>query len=1768
MARRIFTFLIPILLSFCFHHTVSSDSAFTFEIKGSEAVIQGMPSVSADVCIPEYLSVGGERYTVTEIAERAFYGNTDIERVTLPDTVKKIGNRAFAGCVNLKNVNIPEGVEVLEQYTFSDCRGLKSVILPRSLVKMSYGAFKNCVRLERIIIKAEAFEIFDESETEKFFDLTTDYFSDNEIPEIKNSLKNAMGSAVYGGTEFYTANAEVAEVFTSREIPRSKVYVGTDYGVREVTDGNLKFEIRITPYGSFAALLGFADGEEPNINVTVDIPESITVDGVTYIVNEIADYAFFDDGILRYSNHIVGVNFPDTIEKIGEAAFYNTAIRKLVLPKSVRVVCRAAFKGCTKLGEIELNEGIRGIGSQCFYGAEISTAVLPESLEYIDLSAFRECSALTQLVVSSDNTEFSDAFSGAESVKVYVTGEKTKSALVEKGFNSQTTEVCDSIMVLKAGYNRDTAEIRSVASPSEVLPLMMRALHKHIGWTDGMTTYAPGDTVAVTGKVTALTAVWEYDFSENTKLNADIVSENASDIDSLNRLMKKDETTFSNTHTDLNVKVSESVITKEVNPLLFGVTTCGRINVDMLIENSTGELSQYALDIADELPDFTNVRGDTEPLCGLFDDISAYESGEMRIRLKAAVNALAGMYLKINPECEFIFILPVYCESQSTYMSPEACVNMHKFFTFEASESEWAALREDLGFKKIKIRAYELGNETYYNCRGLDESAESLDKIESESRAYAAEAVKYYNEISPYAEGVEFSASLVSEDCGFWQDEWNVRIMRALNEYTRGLYSLHTYYGKNNSPSVMTDENVKHITDLYHSEIGYFPSVRFAHTEHAVWGSESNRTSLMAGLAEMMFLNNAVMRSDAYCADYHTFAGGTRELWSIINDSDGRLMETVVSKAYKMYIGAVGNRVVKLNYSDVVIDGRSFPITDTDVIPNSNASLLVTADGSDTLILHMVNAHSEKDFESVTFNFDFENEYSLVSERVYGGFNPYSTVLNAETENTVWIKQSADNLTADFTSYTVAPNTAAVLVLKTESKIGTEVNAPSEKRAPSDGIYIDVMSGAEMNENGEYELGRPKKLDYVYIGESSKDTVIKACNVFGTYEIISGGTDSGIYSFTDSRFTKIKIENIDKSEIAVYSLLNRENINYVSSADGYLVLSVIENGIINKNADIICSDGVLTDLGGGRFKINLNGKTTVSAVGSNGEYSGIKIYITDNFGSRKILCGFNDTKIEENCGGGVAFADNEWYSAEGNDKFKFGIAESVQGDVNSAFVDDRYMFLTSASVENSSEPLGCAAVYHSGASELEGAFIAFNAVRCGGDIEYGIRFLVSEDGRSFYQLGIQKYSALTTNRQWILSKVTDGISEELVSGVYSVSPQNAACRISLLFDSKGIYWRGADADTGRINISMCGSYAPEDGIELIKSTFGFYAYRDGSESSNAAEGCVYIDNVTADMFGITAQQFDYDITDGELTVNGLNENQGLINSYLVIPSKIDGASVKKIAPHAFENSRFTRLEISEGIEEIGEYAFCNSRLEYASLPGTVKSLGENAFRECGYLQSVKLGEGITEITDAFYNCKSLNYFVIPQSVKKIDCNALALARLRCVIFCGDTAELANTAAVTRPDGILGERLEGSISFYYTKDGMKTVLERAFGAYAALNGDENGKKRLALKKLDCPALISYFQRGTRLTGGDYHYKKVFVYSREDIEGRIILAEYDTDGKMTGVYTLPLRMNSGTGLYDVTDYDISVGERKGKITAVLWQGKDSLIPLARVFKSVPW
>ena len=74
--------------------------------KKGTVVYQGSTKKNKKVKVPKTVKIKGTTYTVTEIAEDAFKGNTKMTSVTIPEGVTKIGKNAFNGCKNLKTITI------------------------------------------------------------------------------------------------------------------------------------------------------------------------------------------------------------------------------------------------------------------------------------------------------------------------------------------------------------------------------------------------------------------------------------------------------------------------------------------------------------------------------------------------------------------------------------------------------------------------------------------------------------------------------------------------------------------------------------------------------------------------------------------------------------------------------------------------------------------------------------------------------------------------------------------------------------------------------------------------------------------------------------------------------------------------------------------------------------------------------------------------------------------------------------------------------------------------------------------------------------------------------------------------------------------------------------------------------------------------------------------------------------------------------------------------------------------------------------------------------------------------------------------------------------------------------------------------------------------------------------------------------------------------------------------------------------------------------
>lgn len=106
-----------------------------FEIK--DGVLVKYNGNDSNVIIPD---------GVTEIGDLAFC-LTDVESVTIPDSVKKIGGGAFSDCGKLTSINIPDSVEVIEEEAFYNS-AIKKITIPDGVKRIENETFRYCDKLK------------------------------------------------------------------------------------------------------------------------------------------------------------------------------------------------------------------------------------------------------------------------------------------------------------------------------------------------------------------------------------------------------------------------------------------------------------------------------------------------------------------------------------------------------------------------------------------------------------------------------------------------------------------------------------------------------------------------------------------------------------------------------------------------------------------------------------------------------------------------------------------------------------------------------------------------------------------------------------------------------------------------------------------------------------------------------------------------------------------------------------------------------------------------------------------------------------------------------------------------------------------------------------------------------------------------------------------------------------------------------------------------------------------------------------------------------------------------------------------------------------------------------------------------------------------------------------------------------------------------------------------------------------------------------------
>lgn len=152
---------------------------YTLRSDGTAAVTDGKFDSSGYITIPAQIQVDGEAYTVTEVAEKAFYDASSAEGITLPETLRVIGAKAFYNAASyIRGTNavltIPDSVAEIGEGAFAQ-NDFDKIIIGDGLEKIPSGAFKG------ISFMTDDVELVIGS---KVTSISTDAFDDGTVTKV------------------------------------------------------------------------------------------------------------------------------------------------------------------------------------------------------------------------------------------------------------------------------------------------------------------------------------------------------------------------------------------------------------------------------------------------------------------------------------------------------------------------------------------------------------------------------------------------------------------------------------------------------------------------------------------------------------------------------------------------------------------------------------------------------------------------------------------------------------------------------------------------------------------------------------------------------------------------------------------------------------------------------------------------------------------------------------------------------------------------------------------------------------------------------------------------------------------------------------------------------------------------------------------------------------------------------------------------------------------------------------------------------------------------------------------------------------------------------------------------------------------------------------------------------------------------------------------------------------------------------------------------
>ena len=354
-------------------------------------------SYSGNIVIPSEVVYSNKVYTVIAIGDEAFYYDTKVITVTIPNSVTLIGESAFYNCSGLTSITIPNSVTSISKSAFYDCSGLTSITIPNSVTSIGESAFYNCININSLTIGSGVKSILPKAFS---------YYNYSSLPILIEKviwLPNTppSGYSYISGRMNYVANDSYSKLDNITVYP----YLSSMF-----EEGGIKY-VPVSPSDRTCDAI---DCVYDNSAADIVITKTVNHQGINMSLQNVNDYLCYNN------NSIKTVTIKDLDANIGKEAFYNCdSIETVNVQKLTGNIGNYAFYDCDNLETLNI-QGLTGnIDYNAFYSCSgIETVDIQGMTGNIEWEAFQYCKSIKTVDIQgmTGNIEW-EAFQSCASIK-------------------------------------------------------------------------------------------------------------------------------------------------------------------------------------------------------------------------------------------------------------------------------------------------------------------------------------------------------------------------------------------------------------------------------------------------------------------------------------------------------------------------------------------------------------------------------------------------------------------------------------------------------------------------------------------------------------------------------------------------------------------------------------------------------------------------------------------------------------------------------------------------------------------------------------------------------------------------------------------------------------------------------------------------------------------------------------------------------------------------------------------------------------------------------------------------------------------------------------------------------------------------------------------------------------------------------------------------------------------------------------------------------